>query len=332
MNNISQFPSAVDYPELDIPALNNAVQGAADASIQVKERFITTRYLPTVHNRVSTVSTAMRDAHFKARECAQTLESRLAINTRALRDLQAELIGAPSQDVKDILEDIDDRAARIIRIVSDDQIALKRLLPPLMQAVDRIETSKYLVQLTADQERLPLEIAEIMERKQKLDQQRQVLSDAMALLEAKGFAAVGRETLLNAQELQKFAAAPPELVAVEKGIELVQQLLEKAEGLINYVNMIAARDRLRDEIDRLVAQVQGKNDELRLTHAKNALIVASHEFEDHRVIFVNEFEKLIAARQSFINTYHIVDVTDEQLVSRLGVDALTLAKHGKVLL
>ncbi|WP_397450009.1 alpha-xenorhabdolysin family binary toxin subunit B [Pseudomonas sp. NA-150] len=330
MNNVTQFPSVVDYPELDAKALHDASRGAGTAGIEVKRLFSQTEYLPTLHSRVTDVDNAIRATSFKLREVVQSIGIKLAINTKTLRAYQAELSSAPDSDRQEILEDIAAQILKVSNVVNKEHNTLKKLHAPMTAAVDRIATSQYLNQLAADKVRLPTEMLEIDSRMDDLAEKRKILTQAMALIEAKGFAEVGKETLLNAQEMAKLGMAGPEVAVVETAIELAQQLMEKLEQLVNYFGLMDARNTVRKQMDDLLAKAHDKTAELRLVDMKSNLITASHDFDDHRNLYISEFEKIIETNLSFLSVHRSVDAEDQEAVSQFVIDASELANHLKV--
>jgi riboflavin biosynthesis pyrimidine reductase len=330
MNTIAYFPASVDYPEVDVVNLRQSSSSARTATTKIRQLFIQTRYLPTLHDVVVRVDSTLRDADFKLRETVQALDSKISINVRTLRGYQQELIGASNLDRKEILEDIDQQVVRIIHLVSKDQTALNRLLSPLSEPVDRVATGQYLVQLMAEQERLPQEVQEIKEREAALTEKREALTQAMALIESKGFAEVGKDTMLNAEALRKLALAGPEALVVEKGIELAQKFLETLESLVNYLGLMEARNILRKQIDDLITRTWEKTNELRLVDMKRDQIEVSHQFDEHRINYVGELANVIASTDSFLSVYKRVNPEDDSTVSQFALDAEALASHLKV--
>lgn len=331
MNNVTRFPSFIEYPDLDTSILRQSAGDAGQAGIEVRRLFIQTDYLPSLHSRVIGVDDAMRDAVFKLREVALSTNTKLLINTKTLKEYQAELASAGDTDRQEILEDIGSQAAKVVKAVSQGHATLQQLLVPMTQPIDRVATRQYLVQLEAEQQRLPAEILEIQERMTALAQKRQTLTEAMALIEGKSFAQVGKDTMLNAQEIAKLGMAGPEVAVVEKAIELAQQLMERLENLINYFGLMDARNVIRKQMDDLLASTYDKTAELRICGMKRDFIAACHSFDDHRDLYIAEFRKIIAAKQSFIDVYRSADTTDESTVSELVSDALALSGYLKVL-
>jgi len=331
MNNIAYFPATVDYPEVDAATLRQSSSGARTATIEIRQRFINTRYLPTLHDSVVRVDSALREANFKLRETIQDLDTKVGINVRTLRGYQQELIGASKFDREEIVVDIGQQVARIVKLVEKDQTTLNRLLLPLGESVDRVATGQYLSQLMAEQERLPLEVHEIKERQAALEEKREALTRAMALIEAKGFAEVGKDTMLDAKALGQLALAGPEALVVEKAIELAQKSLETLEALVNYLGLMEARNMLRKQIDDLMARTWDKTSELRMVDMKRDQIEFSHQFNEHRINYVGEFAKVIASIDSFLSVYKRVDPEDDGAVSQFALDTEALARHLKVI-
>jgi hypothetical protein len=329
MTNVSQLPSTVSYPQLNATTLKQASSAANAAAIEVKRCFLQTEYLPSVDAKVSGLNRAIHEAVFKLAESVNSLFHKIAINTDTLRSYQAELREAPSSDTPEILEDISAKTVDTVRIIRDANAELKRALIPMSEAVDRRATAGYLAQLEVEQQRLPIEIQEIRERKATLDAKRKSLTDAMALLEAKGIAEIGKDTMLNAQQMANLGMASPEVAVVDAAIKLAQEALERLESMINYVGLSEARDEIRKQIEALLAGERSKEESLHIIDTKHALIAAAHDFDDQRLRYVAEFEKLIVAGQSFLDIYRAVDARDMEIISQLTVDAVALSVHLK---
>jgi hypothetical protein len=331
MNNISQFPGSIEYPTLHPQAFREAKAKANNATIEVKRLFIQTQYLPSLHSRISGQDQALRTADSHLRDAVESLDTEIGLQVDTLRGLQSELRSAPEAEHEEIIEDIAQRVQTIMGIVSKQEVAIKNLIPAMADPIDRMATEKYITQLEADQARLPTEVLEIKERQTELEANRTALADAMALIEAKGFTQIAKDTALSAQEITKLGMTTPEVMAVEAAINVALQVLERAESLINYVGMIEARDRLRKQITDLIERTRAKNEELRLVTLKKDLITESHRFDDQRAQYVAEFEKCVTASRSFLSTHSNVSGADQDGVAQFAADVLSLAKHLKVM-
>lgn len=329
MNNQMQSPSFIEYPDVNISLMREAAHNASAQSIEVQRLFIQTGYLPSLHTRIVDVNGAILSAVFDLRELSQTTSTQLRINTNTLKQYQTELVSADDSDREEVLEDVAQSAARVLRVVSKAHAQLLEMSTSMKQPVDRVATRQYLAHLADEQKRLPTEILEIQERMTTLVQQRQTLTEAMALIEARSFAQVGKDTMLNAQEISKLAMAGPEVAVVEKAIELAQQLMQNLEKLVNYFGLMDARNTVRKQLDDLLAQVHEKTGDLRLIGMKGELISACHNFDDHRDLYVAEFEKLILANQSLLSVHRATDWHCESSISELVADARALADYLK---
>jgi hypothetical protein len=332
MNNNTQSPSHTDYPTIDVAVLRQAGREAGDASIEVQALFIKTDYLPALHSRVTEVDSAMKTAQFKLRETTQSLAMNLTAFIETLRGYQSELEETTGSEKQEVLEDIASVVSDILGTVRQDKAGLDGIYTPMTAAVDRAATGKYLIQMTADMQRLPPEILEVKERQQALNVKRQTLTQAMALIESKGFAEVGKETLLNAQNIAALAAAGPQAAVLTAAIDLGQQILERVESSINYMGLMDARNAIRRQMDVVAKSIQHKNAELRLVEMKAELIKQSHAFEEQRVRYTAEFSKVSAAARSFINAYRTVDAEDQATVEQFAVDAQDLARYMKAVI
>lgn len=329
MTNVRQFPSTVNYPQIDADTLKQVARSANTAAIEVKRCFLQTEYLPSVDAEVSGLNRAIHEAVFKLSESVNSIFQKIAINTDTLRSYQAELRDAPSSDTQEILEDIGTQAGNIVRMIRETNTELKSALTPMTGAVDRRATAGYLAQLEVELQCLPIEIQEIRERKATLDAKRKSVTDAMALLEAKGIAEIGKDAILTAQQLASMSLAAPEVAVVDTAIKLAQEALERLQSTINYVGLSEARDEIRKQIEALLTSELGKDESLRNLNTKHALIAAAHDFDDQRQRYVAEFGKFIVAGQSFLDAYRSINAQDEQIVSQLAVDAVALSVHLK---
>lgn len=329
MNNITAFPMSAHYQTVDVAALRQAAKEAGDASIEVQSLFINTEYLPALHARIKASDSAMRAAQFKLQETVQALDLDLKAHVKTLRHYQSELATATGSEKQEVLEDIAKVVTTIVGTVRKNQTELDRVYAPMTVEVDRAATGSYLTQLLADQQRLPAESLEIKVREEALQGKRQTLTQAMTLIESKGFAEVGKETLLDAQNIATLAAGGPEVAVLSTAIELAQQTLENVESFINYIGLMNARDAIRKQIDELLNRIQGKTIELRTVEMKAKLIQASNAFEDQRIRYTAEFSKVGAAAKSFVGTYQNVDPSAPDALAQLAADALGLAKFVK---
>lgn len=329
MNNTSRFPNHVNYPDISVDNFKQARSKTKEAGIEVKRLFTQTQYLPTLHDRISALDSAMRSSDFTLKETVQSLGTLLGIHIDSLRDLQKELQNAPEADKEEIIEDIALKVNGILDIVKKHETTLDNLIPSLTNSFDRSATQGYVTQLEADEIRLPEEVLNINKRQEALVEKRATLTAAMAQIEAKGFDEITKEAALTAQELTKLGMQPPELAAIEKGIELAQQVLEKAGVLINYMGLIEARDAVSKQTDDLNRENSEKTAELRLVTLKKELITVCHQFDDERKVYVTEFEKCRDSKRSFVNTYTRVEAHDQDAIAQFAVDARSLAKHLK---
>lgn len=329
MNTIINFPRQVELPDLNIGLLRQAAAATSKSAIEVKQLFIQTNYLPSLHTRISELDRAVRNVNSKLRENVQSLDISLNINVQGLQALQQELDTAPDYDKQEILEEIAEQVSKVIDVVNRNKRTLDRLMPSLITPIDRTATSTYILQLEADEVRLPIEIQANKARQHALEEKRTMLTQAMAIIEAKGFSQIAKETALTAQGLAQMGMKPPELAAIEGAILLAQQVLEKVEDLINYLGLIEARNSIRKQIDDLVVATYDMTAELRGVTLKKNLIIACHDFDDQRAQYVTEFEKFIYAKQSFLAAYQTVDAQDKDTIAQFTVNALSLARHLK---
>lgn len=327
MNNISAFPSHIEYPTIDVAILQQARKEARGASIEVQVLFAKTDYLEALHSRVTNVDNAMAAAQFKLTETAQSLDMNITAFIETLRIYQSELEEVPGSERQEVLEDIAKVVSDILSTVRKEKSTLDSTYTPMTAAIDRTETGKFLVQMAVDMQRLPDDVLDIEQRKQALSVKRDTLTQAMTVIESKGFAEIGKETLLNAQAISTLTTAGPEAAILTTAIELAQQTMQKVESFISYNGMREARNVIGKQMEVLTQSIQDKNTELRMVEMKAELIKKSHTFEEQRLRYTAEFSKVSAAAQSFVTTYRAVDAQNEAVVGQFVVDAQQLARY-----
>lgn len=329
MNTIARSTPLAEYPEMNVAALLQSSSDAGNVVIEVRRLFTQTNYLPSLHARIADLDNAMRDATFRLREAALSVNTQLLIHARALSDYQTELDGASQPNREEIQEDISRQAARVVQVVRKGYARLQRLHASMDEPVDRAPLHHYLAQLQAERHRLPADILEIEAKMSSLGNQRHTLTEAMALIEAKSLARVGKDTLLTGQCLAKLAIAGPEIVVVEKAIELAQHLLEKLDTQISYFGLMDARNTLRKQINELLTRVHEKTAQLRTANMKSDLINAAQAFDHQRRRYVSEFVKVIIAKRSFLEAYDLHPDSEQSHVKSMVEDAVGLAHYLK---
>jgi hypothetical protein len=317
----------VDYPTVDIDALNSAAAAAGTAGIETERLYTQSEYLPSLSSKILNTDQALRTAHFQLKRITDATATGIRLDISTLERYQAALKRATGSSVSTIIKRLDQQIVKVRSSVSETRTSLDALCAPLKEPVDRSATRGFLAQLSSDQSRLPIETQALIQRKDELERQRQALTDALALLESKGIAQIGKDTILDAQKLSQLAMAGPELAAVQIGIEFAQQALENLESLVSYIGIANARDIVRKQIDNLLTQIEGSQRALHLINLRHALISAIHQFDDQRNIYVVEFSKIVMATESFLDKQAVIDIQNERAVAQFVTDSLKLARY-----
>lgn len=316
-----------DYPEVDLTALNQAAKAAYSEGINIEQLHTETEYLSSLSSRVARIDNALRAAHYRMKSTLQSLVDPAAISLQLIARYQTAYQRAPDTSKSAVIARMTRELSKILQLTSHTETEFKQLSGPLLEPIELDATHRFLVQLGIEAEQIPMAIEALNLRKEKLDQESKTLTDALLLIESKGFAQVGKDTLLNAQEVSKLALASPELAMLDQAVEFAHKVLDEAQGLISYVSLTKARDIIRHRIDQLLAEISGQAEALRLVGLRRELIMATHRFEDHRSTYIAEFEKIQASLGTFLMTYRSADMNDEHLRSELVTQAHALITH-----
>ncbi|MGH8418858.1 MAG: alpha-xenorhabdolysin family binary toxin subunit B [Pseudomonas sp.] len=313
-----------DYPQLDLTALNEAAKGAYNEGITIERLYTQTAYLPSLSLKIARIDGALRTAHYKLKETLQSLSIPAAISLQLINRYQTAYNRAPDSSKPGVIARMADEVSKILNLASHAKMSLKQLSAPLLETVELDATHRFLVQLAVEAEQIPLDIEALNLRKEALDQERKTLTDALSLIESKGFAQVGKDTILNAQEVSKLALAAPELAILEQAIEFAHKVLDQAQDLVNYVSLTNARDVIRRRIGDLLSEIASKVEGLRLVRLRQELITATHRFDDHRITYTAEFKKIDAALSMFLQTHIAADLQDDEFRAGLIAQANAL--------
>lgn len=123
---------------------------------------------------------------------------------------------------------------------------------------------------------------------EKLDQNRKVLDDTITQLETHG---LNEKVQLPSLEELKAAGVPiPGIEMIEKGVQLLEQLLGKLKGGLKYIELIGERDRLRQQFNERVDARRRDEATLHQNHHVLAQLQAVLVIADKRDEWVTLFD------------------------------------------
>jgi hypothetical protein len=317
------------YPTLNVASFNEAAREAYNEGVTIERLHVQTTYLPALSLKIARIDSALRTAHYRLKDCVQSFIDPAAIGLQRIERAIGVLDRAPANSRPGVIARISTDVSRMVNLAGEAQVSLQRLLAPLQETVELDTTQRFLVQLNAEQEQVAVDIATLSARKAGLDQERQTLTQSISLIESKGFAQVGKDTILNAQQLSKLATATPEIAMLELAIEFAGKVLDEAQNLISYVSLTKARDVIRERIEQLMEQMATRVEDQRLVGLRQNLIMAIHRFDEHRLSYVAEFDKLVGALVLFLETHAYADLNEDDTRTALVDSAKALIDHLK---
>jgi hypothetical protein len=316
-----------EYPAVDLVALNEAAKGAYAEGITIERLQTQTGYLPTFYKKVTRIDHGLRTAHYQLKEILASLSTPLGLSLERFARSEASYNRAQTASKPAVIKRMVDEVLEILRLVDETREELRQKAPPLLETVELDATRRFLADLAVEAEQLLLDMEALTQRKETLEQEHRTLTDALSLIESKGFAQVGKDTILNAQQVSKLALATPELALLEQGIEFAQKVLDEAQGLVNYVSLTKARDVVRQRVSDLSTQVESKKGELDRVGMRQELITATHRFDGHQTTYITEFKKIKAALSAFLDTHTMADLQDETVRAGVINQTTTLITH-----
>ncbi|MEE4819840.1 alpha-xenorhabdolysin family binary toxin subunit B [Pseudomonas alliivorans] len=150
---------------------------------------------------------------------------------------------------------------------------------------------------------------------------RRLLDETVKTFEQHNLADVFKEALPTTEELSAIAIPSPHLMALQLGIGRLQTLLGKLGSALKYSDLIAKRDQLRNRYNKLLAESQTAQKEVKAITRKLEELATLASLDNNRTIWVQQSRKLSDSLYRFLEN-DLSKVEDPALVNQ-QVDQLS---------
>ena len=158
-------------------------------------------------------------------------------------------------------------------------------------------------QIDADLLEAAKELEKFSEQKSALEKEEKTLEDAISGLETTDYVDIGKETALNLESLSKLKAAPPEVLAVEQGLKLLEEGLDKAKGTLNYLSLVEGRQKAASKVATTRKKIDDKDKEVARLKLQSKMVEHVSSLESHRQAYAEEAEKVAVALSAFYRAH-----------------------------
>ncbi|MCD5974918.1 alpha-xenorhabdolysin family binary toxin subunit A [Pseudomonas quasicaspiana] len=314
--------NSLAFDEPDTQAMRNAKVACNAKMVDATVYHTETDYLPNLFGKFTNLNTALNRAHFVLLESAQKISYNLEFPVDDIARYQDELLDADDDDHREfILKRISEVIEAGIVATDDEAKKMAGHLKSINETFNRQTTLTSLAGLESQATQLPIDIAALEERKTELNGELLTLNDAIKALESKGLAEIGEETILNAEALAALQLAGPHAAIVKAALDLLQKSLADLDAALNYYGLLSLRKNMYTRIDAETQKINVKNGELRLVDQRTRFIESIHGFDDQRVIYAQEYSKIVTSLKSFVNKYTLATMGDDDYVQQWIEDA-----------
>jgi len=313
--------NSMSLNEPDMKALRDAKAACNSKIVDATVYHTETAYLPNLFGKATDLNTALNRAHLVLSESTQKISFNLEQPIEDIVRYQEELADTEDEEDREyILDSISRKLSSATNDTQDETNKLAGHLKSLSDALSRESTLKSLEGLKIQAAKLPEDLTALEERKNNLKEELATLNSAIQAIEAKGFAEIGEETILNAEALAALQLGGPPAAALKAALDLLQKSLADLDASLNYHGLLSLRQNLHARSDAETQKINDKNDEIRKVKQRTLFIESIHSFDDERVIYVDEYSKIVSSFRSFVNK-HTSTPKDDEAVGQWIQDA-----------
>lgn len=318
------------WNEPDMKVLNDAKAVCNSKIIDATANYDVTGYLPNTFAKFKNLNTALNQAHSGLTESAQQMFYHLELPMDSLVRYQEDLEDATDpEDRAYILGRIFDVRNTALTDTGKETKKLAQHLKSISEVFNRQSTQTSLKELELRAITLPNDIINIEERKTTLNGELTTLSSAIKAIEAKGFAEIGEETILNAESLAALQLGGPPALAVKAALDLLQKSLADLDAALNYFGLLKLRENLNVRIDAETTKINAKRDEIRTVGQRIKLIGTFHDFDDERAVYLQEYSKIVTTLELFLNRPVPTPNDNDESIEQWAQDARAMMAYLK---
>ncbi|WP_371922075.1 alpha-xenorhabdolysin family binary toxin subunit B [Pseudomonas sp. 31-12] len=207
--------------------------------------------------------------------------------------------------------------------ISTQAVDLKSVHRSISAPYDRANSEALIVALQQDRTLAEELKSKSEEKLAELNEQIKSVSEAIDLIVKAGVEKIGEEAQLSLDNLKALGLAPPQVQIALLAIDTLKKLISGIGEAINYLNMLAAYNRLRQKAVDLKAQAQIQINHVTQIDGKLELLKTLDELDDGRWGFVSEFSNLVADVEKFSREFKLdeslsVEEQADSAISRIS--------------
>lgn len=315
------------YP-VDLTIMKSSLEAMGIEQVKADDLYSKTSYLPALYAKFDTLTAALKREKQRLREYS----ARMCINIQsAVEELRTCTRELGEDSIPDDLANAGVICTRLqtnaLKTTRAEVIKLQQALTVMSVDLNRTQTQAFQATLEQDIAKVGVLITDTKAQLEKLDAERQVLTDAIDALESPGLAGIAKDTALTAQKLLELGVLPPQIEIIKLAIDQMTATVETAVAGFNFLALIEQRNVLRTRINTLREGMAAKGREVLELSQRVELIGCFHALEGHRAIYVEQYSAVEKTVAGFIALNGAVATDDSQRDQRFISSGLRLVDY-----
>lgn len=188
----------------------------------------------------------------------------------------------------------------VVVLINKEYSNLVTALGDIDKPLDTSHTKSFLTGLDTETATYVDRIEKLKQTSVTLTEERTVLTNAIEPLEKTGLIDTAQDLILTAEKVIGMGLKPPQAVLVELALEQMKKTLEDTKASLNYLSLIAARDKIRERIDANAANILEFEKSNSLVAHRVSFVNAIHDLNIKQVELATEFKKAVIASEFFL--------------------------------
>ncbi len=289
-------------PPLYIPVTPTIMAGSLnfmkDSASTAEALFIKLNCLPSLHNRFQQLLIDVTNSSQTLRDTALTAKMALETNLKALAYIESELNNAEHID-NDILAERANLPAKAKSKLRELKVQLSAQLSNIKSPLPSRLTQEHLKEFKKDQIETEAALLLLSNQKTKLQEQRQILKDAIDALSQGSPEAIKQNDTVTLQSLAQLGMSSPHIAVILLAINQMKETIGTIGEGIRYKDMVKQRDALVSKITDQSTSIASKQKQIVALKGKIQFIDTLHTIDDLLKIYSNEYQHVIDNFESF---------------------------------
>lgn len=327
-NNVTSLKPNAHYIEPDVKVMSSSLAEMQNNMAVAQVAFDKIGYSPTLISKFSTWVDAALTGRQILKESSQRMAVEFNLTVPKLRQLNEEYRQCDDPDEQvEILEEVNKFLTKTVNKTLEEAKKLNNCLVNFNGSFDPSTTTSNLDGFETQLQSLKAETEILKVQESDLSQQRTVLTDAIGAIELQGITTGAQEAILTTEKIAELGVQPPEMVLIQLAVDQLKKSIDNAKATFSFLDLVAARDRLRTKIDTCLSHIASRNAEIGRVMERIKLIKAIHIINEHRNIFATEFDKIVNSVYLFLELNNVPEEDDDVRSLTLINYAIQLEKY-----